>query len=394
MVAREHPANLRHRGVRFVHEHQRVFRKEIEQRVRRLARFSARQCPAVVLDPRAVADLLEHFQIEPRAGRQTLCFEQLPFAAEVFEPRFQFTADLVEGRVDPLLRQHEVFRRVDVDLFQSPHFGAGERVDLRQAFDFIPPQLDAIGELFVSRPALDHVAAHAEPAADEIEIVSLVLNVDQPAQHLVAVDTLADAQRDHHFQIILGGAEPVQAAYRGDDNHVPPAHERTGRGQPQPLDLFVDRGILLDIDVALRDVRFGLIVIEVADEIRHRVVRKELAELAVKLRRQRLVVRKYERRPLRRLDDVRHRERLPRTGDAQQHLVALPFIHAAHERSNRGRLISGGLKFGRDLKLGHQKKTASKDSQAESAMPEVSDEADDAFKFRHEAARAVLRQTE
>ena len=71
-----------------------------------------------------------------------------------------------------------------------------------------------------------------------------------------------------------------------------------GGGQPQPLDLLVDRGVFLDVDVALRDVRLGLIVVVVADEVVDGVVRKELLELGVQLGGQRLVVRHDQHRPL------------------------------------------------------------------------------------------------
>ncbi len=99
------------------------------------------------------------------------------------------------------------------------------------------------------------------------------------------------------------------------------ADQGAGGGQPQAVDLLVDRGVFLDVDVALRNVGFGLVVVVVADEIMDGVVRKELLELAVELGGQRLVVRQHQRRPLHGLDDVGHRERLARAGDAHQHLL-------------------------------------------------------------------------
>jgi hypothetical protein len=50
--------------------------------------------------------------------------------------------------------------------------------------------------------------------------------------------------------------------------------------------VLVDRAVLLDEQVALRDVGLGLVVVVVADEVLDRVLRKELAELAVELRRE------------------------------------------------------------------------------------------------------------
>jgi hypothetical protein len=45
--------------------------------------------------------------------------------------------------------------------------------------------------------------------------------------------------------------------------------------------MLVNRGILLDVGVGGRHIRFGLVVVVVRDEILDRVVGKELFELAV-----------------------------------------------------------------------------------------------------------------
>jgi hypothetical protein len=44
----------------------------------------------------------------------------------------------------------------------------------------------------------------------------------------------------------------------------------------QPVDLVVDRGVLLDVGVARRDVGLGLVVVVVADEVLDGVVGEEL----------------------------------------------------------------------------------------------------------------------
>ena len=54
--------------------------------------------------------------------------------------------------------------------------------------------------------------------------------------------------------------------------------------------------VLLDVDVALRDVRLGLVVVVVADEVVDGVVREEALELLVELGGERLVVGEDERR--------------------------------------------------------------------------------------------------
>jgi hypothetical protein len=52
----------------------------------------------------------------------------------------------------------------------------------------------------------------------------------------------------------------------------------------EPVDLVVAARVLLDIRVAPRQVRLGLVIVEVADEVLDLVVREELAELGIELR--------------------------------------------------------------------------------------------------------------
>ena len=106
---------------------------------------------------------------------------------------------------------------------------------------------------------------------------------------------------------------------------------------------------LLDVGVGARDVGLGLVVVVVRDEVFHRVVGEEALELAVELRRQRLVGREDQRRPVGRRDHLRHREGLARAGDAEQHLVALVLPDAGHELGDGGRLVALGLELGGEV---------------------------------------------
>ena len=81
-----------------------------------------------------------------------------------------------------------------------------------------------------------------------------------------------------------------------DDDHVLAADEGAGGGEAEAVDVLVDRRVLLDVDVALRDVGLGLVVVVVADEVVDGVVREEALELLVELGGERLVVGQDERR--------------------------------------------------------------------------------------------------
>ena len=127
--------------------------------------------------------------------------------------------------------------------------------------------------------------------------------------------------------------------------------ERAGGREPEPLDLLVDGGILLDVGVRARDVGLGLVVIEVADEILDGVVGEKLLELAVELRGERLVVRDDQRGPVDVADDVRDGERLAGAGHAQQGLVPVAGLDGFGQLGNRLRLVALGLVIGSEFKL-------------------------------------------
>ena len=106
-----------------------------------------------------------------------------------------------------------------------------------------------------------------------------------------------------------------------DHDDVAAGQQRVGRRVPQPLDLLVDRGVLLDVGVGLRDVGLGLVVVVVADEVLDGVVRQQLAELVGELGGQGLVRRHHQGRSLQPLDQPRRGRGLAGAGRAQQHDV-------------------------------------------------------------------------
>ena len=118
----------------------------------------------------------------------------------------------------------------------------------------------------------------------------------------------------------------------------------------QHLNFFVNRGILLDIRIALRHIRFGLIVIVVRHKIDHGVVREEFLELARKLSGKRFIGSHNQRRLPQGLNSLSHREGLARTSHAQQNLIAISVPHALHKRLNGLRLGASGLVWRHDLK--------------------------------------------
>ena len=62
-------------------------------------------------------------------------------------------------------------------------------------------------------------------------------------------------------------------------------------------------------------------------------------------------MREDERRPVDRLDHLRHRERLPRSGGAEEHLVLRAGMDALRELPDRLRLVALRLERGDELEV-------------------------------------------
>jgi hypothetical protein len=289
-----------------------------------------------------VAHLLQHLEVEARALLEPLRLHQLAGLHQLVEPRAQLVLDGGDGVDHALARRHVMAARVDREARDLLAHAAGERIHQRQAFDLVVEQLDAQRQLGVlGREHVDGVAAHAEGAAAEVDLVALVLHADQLSDHVALAELVAHAQRHDHLVVVGRVADAVDGADTGDDDHVATLEQALGGTQPHLLDVLVDGAVLLDEQVALRHVGLGLVVVVVADEVLDGVPREELAELAVQLRCQRLVGREHDGRAAGARDHVGHREGLARAGHAQQRLEGQTVADALHELGNGLGLVAG-----------------------------------------------------
>ena len=352
-VALEHAADLRDRLVGLVDEADEVVGEVVDQRVRRAAGGAAVEDPRVVLDPRGEADLLDHLEVVGGALAQAVGLQLLAFLLQLGRARFEFGPDLLDRALDRLVLGHVVRGRPDRDVVDHVEDFPGQRVEVLDPLDLVAEEGDPVGRLGVGGHDLQHLAADPERAAPQHLVVALVLHLHQLAQDLVAIERGADFEQLHFFVVDLGRADPVDAGDRGDDDHVAASEQRGRRRVAQAVDLVVDRGVLLDVEVLGRDVGLGLVVVVVGDEVLDRVVREELAELVAELGRQGLVVGDHQRRPLHRGDRRRHREGLAGAGGAEQGLEALVGLEPFGQAGDRLRLIRGRRVGGVELELGH-----------------------------------------
>ncbi len=74
-------------------------------------------------------------------------------------------------------------------------------------------------------------------------------------------------EHDNAGLVVFRRAESEDARYAGDDDRVAAGDEAAGGAEAKPVEIVVARGVFFDVNVPLRDVGLGLIVVVVADEI-------------------------------------------------------------------------------------------------------------------------------
>ena len=202
LVAGIHPADLRHGHVRLVDEEQEVVGEVVEQGRGRAARRPTREGPRVVLDPGAEARLQQHLDVEPRPGIEPLGLEQLALALELLEPGLELGLDRAHGRLDAVLRHHEVTGRVEVELvLAGGHLAAG-RMNDGDRLHAIAPELDPAGQLVVGGPDVDRIATDAKPAPLERHVTPLVVHGHELGQEFVAGELRVARQPHHHRPVV------------------------------------------------------------------------------------------------------------------------------------------------------------------------------------------------
>ena len=122
--------------------------------------------------------------------------------------------------------------------------------------------------------------------------------------------------------LILGRvADTVNGGHGGDDNHVVARHQVLGGGKAHLLDVFVDRTVLFDEQIAAGHIGFGLVIVIIRHEIFHRIFREKLAHFSIELGGKGFVVRHDDGGAAALRDDVCHGVGFARTGYTEQGLI-------------------------------------------------------------------------
>ena len=218
---------------------------------------------------------------------------------------------------------------------------SGHRMHHLNTLQVVAPQFQAQRLLVVAGPDFQRVALGPEPARRQVDVVALVLHLHQPVQNGVASNRRVHLEQQVHGAVLFRVAQAVDAAHRGHHDGVGAGQQAAGGAVPQPLDLVIDVGVLLDEQVLARHVGFRLVIVVVRDEELDGAGRKELPELRRQLRGQDLVGGHDQRGPPGLLDHLGHGVGLASAGGSQQRLVAQAGPQTLNQAADGGRLIPG-----------------------------------------------------
>ena len=156
----------------------------------------------------------------------------------------------------------------------------------------------------------------------KIDFCAFVLYRNELFNKVVNCNFHARPQRNGQAEVFFGRAETVYAGNGSNDYNVSSFGERASRGMAHLVYLIVYGKVLFYVGVGRGNIRLGLIIIVIGNEIFHPVFGEIFLQLAAKLRRKRLVVRDNERRAVDFFDNVCHRKGLAAARYADKDLRA------------------------------------------------------------------------
>ena len=228
---------------------------------RELAGKPSGEMARVIFDSGAEAELFHAVEIVKRAIFHALGEKRFFFFFQALVLLGELCFDVFVDKLLATGEDHVVAGGEDRDLVEDFKNFAGDRMNFRDALDLIAEECYAYMNIFADRMKLDRVAAHPEAPADEGHVVAEILHVDELAKESAAVDILANLEMMRHLGVVGRRAEAVDTGNGGYNDHVAANHKGLCCGMAETVDLFVYIRIFFDIQIALGDISFGLVVI-------------------------------------------------------------------------------------------------------------------------------------
>ena len=363
-VAAIHGSNLRNGHVAFVDDHEVIFREIIEQTERPLSRLTSVEVTRVILNARAEAELLHHFNIIYHAFFHAFGFNELALLFEGLHLLHHVLLYFPDGLRHGFATGYKQICRVNGNHFEVHYLLAGVDMNRMNRFDFVSEKRKAHRIIGISQIHIHIITLNTKSSACEIGARSAVEAFHQAMQKTLAAHGLATLYWDDALMELNGVSDTINARYTGYDNHISSAAEqRACSRQAKLFNLVIDLQILFNVNTGSRNKSLGLVIVVVTDEVLDHVIGEKRFELGVKLSSQCFVVAEHQRGTLCIGNHIGHGERLSGTCNAQQRLVFVATLHTIGQFANGGRLVAT-RRVGRCKFKFHQAKVAGTKGQA------------------------------
>src|SRR5215831_20760002 len=154
----------------------------------------------IIFNPVTETHFLQHLQIVFGAHSQPLRLEKFVLGFEFNDALLKLFTNGAQRAIELVRRRYELFgwkKCYNVERFVRV---TCQRIEPADRVNFVAEKLQPDSFLVGTRWInLDHVAAHTEPSASEIDVVAVVKHVDQTSEHSFSADALAPFDREQHL---------------------------------------------------------------------------------------------------------------------------------------------------------------------------------------------------
>ena len=196
-----------------------------------MTRLPAVEVTRVILDARAIAELLHHFDIVYHALFHAFRFNELALLFEGFHLLHHVLLNFPDGLGQGFTTGHKQVRRIDGDRFEVHDLLAGIHMNRMNRFDFITEECDAHGIIGISQVHIHIIALHTEGTSGEISASAAVQAFHQSVQETLTAHGLAALDGDYALVKFYRVANTVDARNTGNHYHVASAAEQGAGGR-------------------------------------------------------------------------------------------------------------------------------------------------------------------
>ena len=199
--------------MRFVNDYQKVRRKIIQKRSRRIAGLPSCQVARIVFNPLTVPDFPKHLQIIPGPLLKTLSFQQLSPATQKGQPLFEFLLYTGNSPLHSLFICNEVSCRKDRYRLLFLQYFTGDCVQEQDTVDFIAKKLNSNHVFLICRDYLNSVSTDSKRPPGKPDVITHILDPHKIPEDLISVSLLPKLQRDCHIPVVFRRTETVYTGH-------------------------------------------------------------------------------------------------------------------------------------------------------------------------------------